>query len=224
MSGTAQGSFPWLDSAAAQYKRGGERYDSIMLQQTAGFIEHQAKEERQTPRALLTLGLVYWRLELIAYCTGDNSGVDRYGTLAVDKLGDAEKAGADGYLVASHKSLASQLLASLGMGKAIKFGPLAASEIKKTQQAKPEGYFSILVEAVNANRAPAFAGGSPKKAVELFEKMAKTYPDSIDVKIHLADAYSQVGRRDEARKLIEPITAAFPSNLFAKKIAANLLK
>jgi len=60
--------------------------------------------------------------------------------------------------------------------------------------------------------------------VEFFEKMAKTFPDSIDVKIHLADAYTQVGRKDDARKTIDPVTAVFPYNLLAKKIAANLSK
>jgi tetratricopeptide (TPR) repeat protein len=219
---TAAESFPWIDSAAAQYGRAGEQYDSVMLRQTVGYIERHPNEERQTPGALLTLGLVYWRLELIAFCKGDNSGVSRWGSLAIDKLNEAEKGGADVYLTASHKALASQLLASLGMLKGAKYGPRAASELKKAQKANPQGYFTFLVEAVNANRAPSFVGGSLKKAVELFEKMAKTFPDSIDVKIHLADAYIQLDRMDEAEKLILPIVETAPSNLLAKKIAARL--
>ncbi len=216
---------PWLDSAAAQYGRAGERYDSVTLRRTVEFIERGPyAQQRQSPAALLILGLVYWRLELIAFCIGDNSGTGRFGSLALDKLSEAEKAGADSYLTGSHKALVSQLLASLGVFKGAKFGPRAASELKKAQQANPQGYFSQLVEAINANRAPSFAGGSPKKAVELFEKMAKTFPDSIDVRIHLADAYAQVGRKDEARRTIDPITSAFPYNLLAKRVAANLSK
>ena len=223
-SATAAESIPWIDSAAAQYSRAGEQYDSVLLRQTVEYIERQPKEERQAPGALLVLGLHYWRLELIAFCISDNSGTSRYGTMAIDKLTEAEKAGADVYITGSHKALASQLLASLGMLKGAKYGPRAASELKKAQKANPQGYFTLLVEAVNANRAPSFAGGSPKKAIELFEKMAKTFPDSIDVKIHLADAYTQVGRTDDARRTIDPVTAAFPYNLLAKKIATNLSK
>jgi tetratricopeptide (TPR) repeat protein len=220
--GISAESIPWLDSAAAQYNKAGERYDSVALRQTAEFIERQPKEEKQTSGALLALGLVYWRLELIAFCKGDNSGVNRFGTTAIETLHSAEKAGADVYITASHKALASQLLASLGIIKGAKYGPRAASELKKAQNANPQGYFTQLVEAVNANRAPSFAGGSPKKAVELFEKMATTFPDSIDVKIHLADAYKQVGRKDDASKTIELVAAAFPYNLLAKKIAATV--
>jgi hypothetical protein len=221
---TSAQSYPWIDSATAQYSRAGEQYDSVLLRQTVEYIERQPKEERQAPAALLVLGLHYWRLTLIAFCVGDNSGISRFGSMAIDKLTEAEKAGADIYITGSHKALVCQLLASLGMLKGAKYGPRAASELKKAQKANPEGYFTLLVTAVNANRAPSFAGGSPKKAVELFEKMAKAFADSIDVKIHLADAYLQVGRKDDARKTIEPVTAAFPYNLLAKKIAANLSK
>jgi predicted Zn-dependent protease len=221
---TSAKSYPWLDSAAAQYSRAGERYDSLLLSQNVQYIERQPKEELQAPGALLLLGLHFWRLTLIAFCIGDNSGISRFGSMAIDKLTEAEKAGADIYITGSHKALVSQLLASLGMLKGAKYGPRAASELKKAQKANPEGYFTLLVTAINANRAPSFAGGSPKKAVELFEKMAKTFPDSIDVKIHLADAYIQVGRKEDARRTIDPLTAAFPYNLLAKKIAANLSK
>jgi predicted Zn-dependent protease len=59
----------------------------------------------------------------------------------------------------------------------------------------------------------------PKKALVLLQNMAKIFPDSIDVKIHLSDAYSKVGRSEEARRLIEPIVNSQPFNLLARKIA-----
>jgi hypothetical protein len=68
---TVAESITWIDSAAAQYGRAAERYDSVTLRKTAEFIERQPSEKRQTPKALLTLGLIYWRLELIAFCVGD---------------------------------------------------------------------------------------------------------------------------------------------------------
>ena len=108
------------------------------------------------------------------------------------------------------------------MIKGAKYGPRAASELKKAQKANPEGYYSLLVEAINACQAPSFAGGSPKKAALLLEKMANDFPDSADVRIHLADAYIRLARYEEASTLILPIVKSDSSNLLAKKIAAKL--
>jgi hypothetical protein len=215
-------SFSWIDSAQARYVAAAKGYDSVMLRKTAEFISGQSLPQRQTPATLLLLGLVYWRLELIAYCLDNTKDVDRYGKTAVDLLEKAEKAGADKYIAASHKALACQLIYVQGGMIALKFGFRSARERKKANRANAQGYFTLMIEALNTERAPSIAGGNPKKAVTLFEQMAARFPDSIDVKIQLADAYMRVGRKDDGRKLIEPIAAARPDNLLARKVAMGI--
>ena len=213
---------PWIDSAHSTYAKASQHYDRVALQKTAELISHQSEEDRRSAKAQLLLGLIYWRLELFAYCTDDDAQVKHFGPMALKALTFAEEAKEDVYITASHKALACQLLASVGMAKAIKYGPRAAEELKKAQKANPQGYYSQLVEAINACQAPSFAGGNPKKAVLILEKMATDFPDSADVKIHLADAYIQLDRKDDALTLLSSILKSSPSNLLAQKIAGKL--
>jgi hypothetical protein len=212
----------WIDSAQARYVAAAESYDSVMLRNTAEYISGQPPAQRTAPKALLLWGLVYWRLELIAYCVGNTGDVNRYGAMAVALLDNAEKAGADGYVTASHRALVCQLIYVQGGKNALSFGFRSAKERKKAKRTNPQGYFTLMADALNAERAPAIAGGNPKKAVALFEQMAARFPDSIDVKIQLADSYLRVGRKDDWRRLIEPVVAAHPHNLLAWKVAAGI--
>lgn len=218
---TAQPS-SWIDSNEVRYTIAARAYDMDTLRNTAEIITRKPVQDQQAPRALLLLGFILWRQELIAYCSNTTAEINRYGKAALEKLDEAEKAGADIYLTASHKALACQILAVRGIKNGAIYGPRAAQELKKAQTANPQGYFSLLVEAINTNQAPSFAGGNPKKAVILLEKLATTFPDSIDVRIHLSDAYIKIGRPEDARRLIIPIIQAFPSDLLARKIAAKL--
>lgn len=212
----------WIDSAEAAYNDAAKQYDSELLLKIAGSIARKPLAEQQSSRAALLEGLIYWRMELIAYCSGNRGNVDIYGSKALKKLDEAEKAGSDAYLTASHKALVSQLLSGLGIRKGAFYGPRSATELKKAQKANPQGYFSLLVDAINMLKAPSFFGGNPKKAVAMLEKMAGTFPDSIDVKIHLADAYGTLGKRDDARMILAPIVTTYPLNLLARKVAATL--
>lgn len=215
------GKSSWIDSVRAVYDSAASDYDSVLLAEAAETIMQRSAPDRQSHRALLTLGLIYWRLELIGFCIDDRARVIRYGEMAINALAKAEKAGADRYLTASHKALASQLLAAQGAVKGMVYGPRSAREAKRAQEANPKGYFSLLTEAVNASQAPKFAGGDPEKAVVAFEKMMKEFPDSIDVQIHLALSYINTGRMEDARIMITPIVGAHPANLFARKVAAE---
>jgi tetratricopeptide (TPR) repeat protein len=222
ISNTPAQPFLWIDSTEASYSIAATGYDRDALRKTAEFITQKTIQEQQAPRALLLLGFILWRQELIAYCLNTHTEVGYYGKMAIETLNKAEKAGADRYLTASHKALACQLMAGQSISKGAVFGPRAAGELKKAQALNPQGYYSLLIGAINANQAPSFAGGNPKKAVILLEKMATDFPDSTDVKIHLADAYSKVGRSEDAYRLITLVTKANPSNLLARKIAAKL--
>jgi hypothetical protein len=214
--------YSWIDSAESRYSIVARLYDSGQLLKIAGLIAGKPLAEKQNPRTELLDGLIYWRLELIAYCQDNDSEVGRYGVIAIKKFNDAEKSGADVYLTAGHKALASQLLAVQGISSGARYGPRAAAELKKAQKANPQGYFSLLVDAINLNQAPSFAGGNPKKAVAMLEKMNRIFPDSIDVKIQLADAYRNTGRPEDARIILMPIVKNYPSNLLARKFAAKL--
>lgn len=211
----------WIDSVAAVYDSAARNYDSMLLVDAAETIMHRPASDRQSHRAQLTLGLICWRLELIGFCVDDRVRVIRYGEMAIAALDKAEKAGADRYLAASHKALASQLMAAQGAAKGMVYGPRSAREVKKAKEENPNGYFSRFTEAVNASQAPKLAGGNPKKAIVAFEKMMKGFPDSIDVRIHLALAYSNTNRTEDARALILPVITAYPKNLFARKVAAE---
>jgi len=215
----AAGQPPWLDSVEARYASAARDYDSVTLIRAAEAIVRRPAADRGSPRALLALGLIYWRLELIGYCVDDRTRVIRYGEKAIAALSRAEKAGADRYLTASHKALASQLIAAQGAAKGMIYGPRSAREAKKARGAAPQGYFTLLVEAANAAQAPAIAGGDPERAAGMLEKLRRQFPDSIDVAIHLARTYVQTGRSDDARKLMAPVIAAHPENLFARMAA-----
>jgi hypothetical protein len=212
----------WIDSTEARYSTAAREYDPGALRTIAEIITTKPVQDQKSPRALLLLGFILWRQELIAYCSNTTADIKLYGKEAIEKLDEAEKAGADPYLTASHRALSCQLLAVQGFKNGAIYGPRAAKELKKAQRANPRGYYSLLIEAINANQAPSFAGGSPEKAVVLLEKMITVFPDSVDVKIHLAEAYGKVGRKDDAKRVILPIVKEYPANLLARKIAAKL--
>jgi len=211
-----------IDSAETILASASREYDSAALGRAAAAIAALPENTRQSFRALLTLGLIYWRLQLIAYCVNDDARIVRYGDSALTILDKAEKAGADEYLAASHRALASQLLAGLGARKGMVYGPKSAWEIHKAKKADSAGYFSLLAEALSLCRAPKFAGGDPAKGATMLEKMAGQFPDSVDVKIHLAYAYRKTGRGADARRCIAPVVNDFPANLLARKTAKDI--
>ncbi|HMA65393.1 MAG: tetratricopeptide repeat protein [Fibrobacterota bacterium] len=212
----------WIDSAESRYSDAATQYDMDALRTLADLITLKPADEQQTPRALLLYGCVLWRLQLIAFCKMSEADIMRYGKASVKKLNEAEKAGADTYLTASFKALAYQLMAGQGINNGALNGPLAGKELKKAQKANPKGYYSLLVEAINVNQAPSFVGGSPQKAIVLFEKMIPVFPDSIDVKTHLADAYGKAKRKEDAKRLIATVVKEYPANLLARTIAERL--
>ena len=113
-------------------------------------------------------------------------------------------------------------MAGQSISNGARYGPRSAQELKKAKKMSPEGYYSLLGEAVYANQAPSIVGGKPKKGVALLEKMVVSFPDSVDIKIHLADGYHKVGKTVEARTIITPLLKTYPSNLFVKKVATKL--
>jgi tetratricopeptide (TPR) repeat protein len=192
------------------------------LRNLADTITLRPAAEQKTSRALVLLGNVLLRQQLISFCNNAQSDIMRYGKAAVKKLNEAESNGADIYLTASYKALAYQLMAGQGINNGALNGPLAGKELNKARKVNADGYYTQLVDGINALQAPAFVGGSPQKAIIIFEKMTLTFPDSVDVKIHLSDAYSKVKRKEDARRLITQIVNSNPANLLARKISEQL--
>ncbi|MCU0608744.1 MAG: tetratricopeptide repeat protein [Chitinispirillaceae bacterium] len=211
-----------LDSTETLFAIAALNYDVAALSEIASLVDRQPESDKQVPQALLLRGLVSWRLALVAFCSNDKPRIIKAGKRSLELLEAAEQGGADVYLAASHRALVCQLLASTGIQNGALYGPRSASEVKKAKAANPKGYFALLAEAMNVSRAPAFAGGSPAKAAALLETLSSRFPDSIDVKIHLADAWSRSGRAADARKIITPIVDSFPANLLARKVAAGV--
>lgn len=197
-------------------------YDSTALitisRQTDALL---ARNDNNAP-ILLLAGLVAWRLELIAFCKGDNEQISKYGLLTIGFLEKAEKGGADRYLAITHRAFACQLMATLGIRGGTKYGPRAAAELKKAKEVNGTGYYTRLVEAINFNQAPSFAGGNPAKALELLQNLRAEYPDSTDVKIHLADSLRKNKKSDAAATEILPVVKSNPRNLLAQKILKNI--
>jgi tetratricopeptide (TPR) repeat protein len=54
-------------------------------------------------------------------------------------------------------------------------------------------------------RAPFFKGGDKQRSVQLLEDCLKRYPDNSLTMLYLADSYRAVGRREDARRMLERI-------------------
>lgn len=52
---------------------------------------------------------------------------------------------------------------------------------------------------------PGLFGGSTKRAVTYLEQGLRIAPKNMEMKVALAEAYREVGRRDEARKLLQEV-------------------
>ncbi len=55
---------------------------------------------------------------------------------------------------------------------------------------------------------PGVMGGNKKRALSLFEQGLKVAPENLDLKVALAKAYKDAGRKDEAQRLLEEVVKA----------------
>lgn len=90
-------------------------------------------------------------------------------------------------------------------------------EIKREMEAVlklNEGYQSGSAYMVLGQvylESPKILGGDLQKAIEYLEKGQKVGPDNALIRWHLADAYAQAHRNEDARKQIEALMAMKPS-------------
>lgn len=69
--------------------------------------------------------------------------------------------------------------------------------------------------------APFFRGGDKQLSVRLLEDCLRRYPDNSLTLLYLADTYMAVGRRQDARKLLERILALCPDPIYQPEFLAN---
>jgi len=67
-------------------------------------------------------------------------------------------------------------------------------------------------------RAPFFKGGDKQRSIQLLEECLKKYPDSPQTMLYLADSYLAVGRRTEARTLLENILTLCPDPQYGPEV------
>jgi len=211
-----------LDSLNTVFANAAKKYDTATLEALGTRLDGALLQQPADTSLLLLRAFVAWRLELIAFCNDDAEKIGKYGEMALELFDRAEKSGASAYICSSHRALANQLLATLGMGGGMKYGPKSATELKKAKQLQPYGYYTLLTEALNYNQAPPIAGGNPLKAVVSLDSLARRFPDSAEVKIHLADACRKTGSPERGRMLIAQVLAANPQDLLAKRVSDSL--
>ena len=70
-------------------------------------------------------------------------------------------------------------------------------------------------------RAPFFKGGDKQKSIRLLEECDRRFPDNSLTLLYLADSYIAVGRRGEARDLLERIVKMCPDPQYGPELADN---
>lgn len=70
-------------------------------------------------------------------------------------------------------------------------------------------------------RAPFFKGGDRRRSVRMLEDCLKRYPQNSHVMLFLADSYWAVGRRAEARALVQKILSLCPDPLYGPEQEDN---
>jgi tetratricopeptide (TPR) repeat protein len=70
-------------------------------------------------------------------------------------------------------------------------------------------------------RAPFFKGGDKQRSIELLQDCLKRYPSDSFALLYLADDYLAVGRRAEARRLLQQILDLCPDPLYGPELANN---
>jgi len=70
-------------------------------------------------------------------------------------------------------------------------------------------------------RAPFFKGGDKRRSIELLEECLRRHPDDSMSMLYLAESYTAVGRRDDARKLLERMLSLCPDPDYSPELADN---
>ena len=75
-----------------------------------------------------------------------------------------------------------------------------------------QGASAYMVLGQVYQRSPRILGGDTPKAIEYFEKGLRIAADNALLRAHLAEAYAEAHRNEDARKQIEALLAMKPSS------------
>ncbi len=112
---------------------------------------------------------------------------------------------------------ASNLISGLRMVASVR------NEMQKVMKLAPE-YQQYGAERILGRlyfRLPFFAGGNKLLSIHLLENCLKRYPDNSLTLLYLADSYRAVGRREDARKLLERMLKLCPDPIYGPEQADN---
>jgi tetratricopeptide (TPR) repeat protein len=70
-------------------------------------------------------------------------------------------------------------------------------------------------------RAPFFKGGDKQRSIQLLEECLKRYPNNSLAMVYLAESDLAVGRRQEARELLEKVLSLCPDPIYGPELADN---
>lgn len=110
-----------------------------------------------------------------------------------------------------------------GWIKGLRFLDTVRSEMETVIRLDP-GYEANAGERTLARifyRAPFFKGGDKQRSIELLQDCLKRYPHDSFAMLYLADDYVAVGRRVEARALLEQILGLCPDPLYGPELENN---
>jgi tetratricopeptide (TPR) repeat protein len=207
-----------LDSATALYLNGIRNYDSLSFRRSLAAAERCSGGEAHFLR-----GRCYWGLQLIAFAGERKKEVERLGKQALDEYGLADTAAVSAYELQAYTTLCDQLMASTGWVNGAAYGPRLGKGAEFLKKRNPAGFFTRFVEAVNKIDAPSFAGGNPALAAALLEKVKIDFPDSLEARVQLAQAYYRLGRKADARREIDGVIQVNPRHLLARLIQIKTL-
>ncbi len=70
-------------------------------------------------------------------------------------------------------------------------------------------------------RAPFFKGGDKRRSVERLEECLRRFPENSLTLLYLADSYQAVGRREDARRMLERVLQLCPDPLYGPELVEN---
>lgn len=200
-----------LDSAHVLFTHGVRAYDR------QAFVDAlKTLGDRQGPAAHILRGRCYWRLQLLAYVESDKKVLTSEGNAALQALNDALAQGADTVSVLTVRVRVHQLLASTGMVGGARYGPASASDLELLESRAPRAYGTRLAAAWGLMETPAFAGGNPRKALQVWFALRGEYPDSVDCAVGSARATARRGEHARAVEMLDSALAVSPNHRLAR--------
>lgn len=195
-------------------------WDAATFQSSISAVE---KTKDSTGEAELLKALCYWRLAVIASMDKRKTDIRANAENVILEISAHEKKKGENPLSVGIRGLAHQMLAGQGVTWALKHGPKSATALEWLEKNAPAGYWTRLLKALNQLNAPGFAGGDAAKALFALQSMAKDYPDSLAVTIHLSLAYKKNGNTTAALSILDSALQHRPHDRWLNRTRSDII-